>query len=97
MLTYITLNELCNDIRNNIWKIPKDVVGVVAVPRSGFIPAGIIAEHLNVGITPLDNFLRADDPSDAFGVHGSRPLRKDASYKKILIVDDTCYAGGSIS
>ena len=97
MLTYITLGELCRDIRNNLWKIPQDVAGIVAVPRSGFIPASIIAEFLNVGIAPLNNFLEADDIATVFDNHGSRPLRKDDSYKKILVIDDTCFAGATMS
>lgn len=97
MIEYITIDQLHNDIRNNIHKIPKDIFGVVGIPRSGMIPASIISEYLNVGLCSIDTFLSCDIDK-AFKSHGNRMLRTkiNNSTKKILIVDDTCYNGKSL-
>lgn len=90
-MIYITYQDLCFDIRSNLWKIPHDVCGVVGVPRSGMLAASIIAEYLNVGLASLDALV-AD--SDALQRHGGRRLRNTEG-NKLLVVDDTCYCGNA--
>ncbi|MBO4657939.1 MAG: hypothetical protein J5639_09230 [Bacteroidales bacterium] len=90
-MIYINYETLCKDIRNNLWKIPHDVCGVVGVPRSGMLAASIIAEYLNVGLASLDAMIT--DP-DALRRHGGRRLRQNDG-NKLLIVDDTCYWGNA--
>jgi len=85
-MIYITYEDLCRDIRQNLTKIPRDVCGVVGVPRSGMLPATIIAEYLNVPMYDLHSFKDIG--------HGGRPLHH-ASGNKYLVVDDTCYNGFS--
>lgn len=100
-MEYISYTDLTRDIRNNISKIPKDVDGVIGIPRSGMLPATIIAEYLNVGLTTLLNFVEKykDEIENGykaiFNEHGNRRLNNN-SYKKILVVDDTCFNGKSI-
>ncbi|MBW9393711.1 phosphoribosyltransferase [Enterobacter roggenkampii] len=69
---------------------------VVGIPRSGMIPASIIALNLNLPLASLDDLL--DNKSIKHGI--TRKMKKiyenyqDA--KKILIVDDSVYSGDSI-
>lgn len=94
MIAYISFNNLCQDIRENLWKIPRDVIGVVGIPRSGMLPATIISEYLNVGLSSIDELVsNANNPKCIFqNNHGSRYI-DSAQTNKILVVDDTCYHG----
>ena len=92
MIAYITFSDMCRDIRENLWKIPRDVCGVVGIARSGLLPATVISELLNVGLTSLGELITCGDLERAFSDHGGRPMRTEQG-KKILIVDDTCFAG----
>lgn len=87
-MIYITYEDLCCDIRENLTKIPRDVCGVVGVPRSGMLPATIIAEYLNVPMFDLHSLVEIG--------HGGRPLRRTAG-NKLLVVDDTCFHGNSLT
>lgn len=99
-MLYISFNDLVNDIRNNFYKIrnfegDSQFCGVLGVPRSGMIPASIIAEMLNVGFASVNEFIEKD--FDAFNNHGARLLNKfNTERKKILVIDDTCYYGNSL-
>ena len=57
MIHYITISDMSNDIRINFDKIPKNIGGVITIPRSGTIPGSMIAEHLNVGLCNIDMFV----------------------------------------
>ena len=46
-MTYKSYEDLSDCIRRNAWKIPQDVDLIVGVPRSGMIPALMLAELLN--------------------------------------------------
>ena len=91
-MIYITYEELCRDVRRNIHRIPRDVCGVIGCPRSGMMPASIIAEYLNVGLTTLDTAIAVGSVEDALSEHGHRRLRNSES-KKLLVVEDTCSHG----
>lgn len=90
-MKYITLSDLASTIRNNLYRIPHDIDFVMGVPRSGMIVASIIAEFINVPLIDLDSFVFGASPS------GGRRLRyvteSDRTVKRVLVVDDTMYAG----
>lgn len=87
-MIYITYEDLCRDIRENLTKIPRDICGVVGVPRSGMLPATIIAEYLNVPMFDLHSLVEIG--------HGGRPLKRTTG-NKLLVVDDTCFHGNSLT
>lgn len=93
MIEYLTLNNICKDIRENLWKIPRDILGVVGVPRSGMLPATIISEFLNVGLADINELIIDKNPIETFQInHGGRFVNPTYG-NKILVVDDTCFAG----
>lgn len=94
MIPYIKISDLSKAIMENFHKIPKDIIGVVGIMRSGMIPATIIAERLNVGLATLDEFVSVG--KDIFKRHGVRKLRDTNAGGKILVVDDTCFNGLSL-
>lgn len=86
-LEFRTFGDLAHCIRAHLHKIPADVDLVVGLPRSGMIPAYTIALFLNKKCCSLDEFLSGTNIS-----HGDRPL-VDATPRKVLVVDDSCYSG----
>lgn len=93
-MKYITLNDLNNTIRKNICKIDHDIDCVIAVPRSGMIPGSIISEFLNVPLIDINSFCEGLTPTG--GNRLKLVQREDRERKKLLVIDDTCYSGGSM-
>ena len=52
---------MSNIIRNNINKVPDDVLLIVGNPRSGMIAGLMIAETLNLPCVDLEKFLSTDN------------------------------------
>lgn len=91
-MKYITLSDLANTIRNNIYKIPHDIDFVIGVPRSGMICASIISEFINVPLIDINGFINGQE------LDGGRRLSKidRKNSGKVLVVDDTVFSGASI-
>ena len=90
-MKYITLSDLSNTIRKNIWKRPRDIDFIITIPRSGTIAGSIISEFLNVPLIDIDSFVAGVKP------YGGGRLRyynkKEHNTKRVLVVDDTVYSG----
>lgn len=79
-MLYISYEKLILDIRQNLHKIPKDILGVIGIPRSGMIPASILSESLNVGLCSINEFIK--NGSDCFKHnHGNRKIKENNSKK----------------
>ena len=92
-MRYVTISELRDIIRRNLWKIPHDIDLVVGVPRSGMLPASMIALYLNKRLTDLDSFLEGRVMScgnTGWWHDDGKP------FSKILIVDDSIQFGRAI-
>lgn len=92
---YITTAQLIRDCKNLL--LPQlaglKLKGVVGIPRSGMLPASMIAMWLNVPIYFLDpqNNLLPMSGATKFG--GIRMLNYKGSNGSLLVIDDTVYAG----
>ena len=62
-MKYITLSELSKTIRENLWKIPRDIDFIITIPRSGTIAGAIISEFLNVPMIEIDAFINGVKPT----------------------------------
>lgn len=91
-MIYISYQDLANTIRKNLWKIPEDINIIVGVPRSGMIPALMIAEYLNKYVTDLDSFINGN----LFSVGRRGKNIRNGTPNKILVVDDTVWNGDSM-
>lgn len=90
-MKYITLSDLANTIRTNIWKIPRDIDFIISIPRSGTICASIISEFLNVPLIDIDSFIAGVKP---YGGGRLRHYNKKAhNTNRVLVVDDTVFSG----
>lgn len=93
-MKYITINDLTDTIKKNLWKIPNDVDVIIGIPRSGMLCASIIASYLNIPLIDVNSFANGMQP---WG--GSRVHYFDASHKKtnkVLVIDDTVFTGRAI-
>ena len=88
MLNFKSYYDLSRDIAANIQKLPQ-VDMVVGVPKSGLIPATMIASFLNVSMIDLDSFLFSF--SKRKGVRKQRPTAQ--TRERVLIVDDSVNTG----
>lgn len=87
-MNFRSIKDLRDDIKNHLLiKLPRDIGMVYGVPRSGLLPASIIATALGVDL----------------GMVGGPPLsgvRKDIFVRKpgnkVLLVDDSIYGGGAM-
>ena len=84
---------MADTIRRNLWKIPQDVDLIVGVPRSGMIPALMIAELLNKRCATLDEFVAGREMS--CGAR-QRLMAPHEDIRKVLIIDDTVNKGGAM-
>lgn len=91
-MNYKRYEDLSDCIRRNIWKIPQDVDLIVGVPRSGMIPALMIAELLNKRCCDIDSFVEGK----VFSCGGRGNLIKKTDITKVLVLDDTVYGGGAM-
>jgi uncharacterized HAD superfamily protein len=82
-------------IARNLWKLPADVDLIAGIPRSGLMAANMLALHLNLPLTALDELLEGR-------VLGSgRRLSTDRASliqtaRKIAVVDDSIFSGSEM-
>lgn len=55
-IEYRSIVDMNNIIVKNLQKLPHDIDLVVGIPRSGMLPANLIALYLNKPFTDIDSF-----------------------------------------
>lgn len=94
-LSFRTVQDLTDLIRDRISILPEDIDLVVGIPRSGIIPAFLIALFLNKKACTINEFINNLEPLNGY----TRPVRENEiknRKQKVLIVDDSIYSGKSI-
>ena len=86
--------DLSMTIKNNIFRLPNDIDLIVGIPRSGIIPAYMIALFLNKRVCSLDEFIEGNYENSNGGYRILDEKNKDV--KKVLIVDDSICTGRAI-
>lgn len=98
MIAYITYNQMMDDIRSNLWKIPRDTDLVLSIPRSGNLVAAIITKFLNVRMMTIQDFckiIKSGGGQEELlkNCFKGKALTLDKKFTNILVVDDTVYSG----
>lgn len=76
-------------ISRNLWKLDRDKFDiVVGIPRSGMIPASIIATYLQMPLATLEGYCA--------GIAHGRSGKPVHASDRILLVDDTSNKGGAM-
>jgi len=83
---WVSTLDLVVDTYQLAAKLPRGIDAVVGIPRSGIIPASILATHLHVPLYSL---------ADGVMVHTGQGSRLDAAgdHQRVLVVDDTVMNG----
>lgn len=100
MLEYRSIDDLNKLIAQNLGRFDSDLDLIVGVPRSGMLPATILALYLNLPLTDLDSYINNDPVSggqrlDSIMRHRI-PAHKE-SRRKVLVIDDSLYSGSAMS
>lgn len=80
-------------ILKNLHKLPRDLDLIVGIPRSGMLPANLIALYLNKPFTDIDSFIEGK-------IYSSGERGKDLNSQnihKILLMDDSINSGNAMS
>ncbi|SHN07933.1 Phosphoribosyl transferase domain-containing protein [Fibrobacter sp. UWR3] len=91
-INYRSISDLNETIIRNLHKFPHDVDFVVGVPRSGMMPANLIALYLNKPLTDVDSFVEGRIYSS--GERGNFAVTTGS--RKVLIVDDSINSGSAL-
>ncbi len=91
-MNFVSHRRLLEDVRGWANQLPEDLVAVAGVPRSGLLPATLLALHRNLHLVSLDELIRGEQP-------WQMPLRRGVPARqtgRVLVVDDTVNTGGTI-
>lgn len=91
-MNYRNIFDLNNVILKHLNIIPRDIDLIVGIPRSGMLPANLLALYLNKPYTDIHSFVnghiyKAGERGQFFDVN---------QYKKILVIDDSIASGNAI-
>lgn len=92
-MNYRTISDLNQLILKRLYILPRDFDLIVGIPRSGMLPANLLALYLNRPYTDLDSFInghiyKAGERGQFFDIK---------QFRKILIVDDSVASGSALS
>lgn len=94
-VNFVSYRDLYRDTLDLERRLPRDIVGVIGVPRSGMLPASIIALHRNI---PLLSIVQPSSPAEDHKVMWLDSGRRHCEYAvgKLLLVDDSIYMGSAM-
>lgn len=96
---YVKTSRMIEDCKNLL--LPQvyglNLKGVLGVPRSGMLPASMLAMWLNLPLYYLDEDNNLKILTGATGFGGARMKNYKEKNGKLLVVDDTIYAGRAMN
>lgn len=96
-MNYKNFANVSTDIRKNIFKIQDTQYDlVVGLPRSGMIPAYMIALHLNIEVTDLGSLIENIPLKKGSTRKSKKDFNLPQQAMKILLVDDSIDTGNSL-
>ncbi|MFC0710508.1 phosphoribosyltransferase family protein [Azorhizophilus paspali] len=96
-MNFISYAALSDDIRGNLHRLhDRRIDLVVGIPRSGMIPAYMIALYLNLGCLDLESFCRNESPANGGTRSPGKPLARAWDAQTVLLVDDSIASGKSM-
>jgi uncharacterized HAD superfamily protein/hypoxanthine phosphoribosyltransferase len=89
---YRNVRDLNNTILKGLTIIPRDIDLIVGVPRSGMLPANLLALYLNRPYTDIHSFLNGH----IYKAGARSQFFDTGEFKKILVVDDSVASGAAL-
>lgn len=95
-MRYRSFVDLSRTVQDNLHRIPRDVDLVVGVPRSGLLPASMVALALNLPLADIDGFVAGRMLSAGNTRRRGLFDQSIEEFRRILVVDDSVRTGGSM-
>lgn len=92
-MNYRNINDLNTTILKKLHLIPRDIDLVVGIPRSGMLPANLLALYLNLPYTDIHSFLQGF----TYKSGARKQFFSENEFKKILVVDDSIASGAALN
>lgn len=101
MLEYRSVEDTNRLLVNNLGRFNLDLDLIVGIPRSGMIPATLLALYLNLPLMDLDTFVNGGEVSGGWRTEiASRTKQNSTSRQKfdrVLVIDDSVGSGRAMS
>ena len=91
-MNYRSINDLNETILRKLHLIPRGIDLIVGVPRSGMLPANLLALYLNLPYTDIHSFIKGF----VYKAGARRQFFDTSDYKNILVVDDSIASGNAL-
>lgn len=92
-MNYRSIIDLNNTILAQLHLIPRDIDLVVGIPRSGMLPANLMALYLNLPFTDVHSFIKGY----IYKSGARKQFFNSSQYKNILVVDDSIASGSALN
>ena len=92
-MEYRNIADLNKIILKRLSILPRDFDLIVGVPRSGMLPANLLALYLNRPYTDIDSFLNGH----IYKAGARSQFFDKKEFKKILVVDDSVASGSALN
>jgi uncharacterized HAD superfamily protein/hypoxanthine phosphoribosyltransferase len=96
MIGYVSVAQLASVVRDNLHLVPRDVDLVVGIPRSGMIPAHLLALYMNRLVVDLETFLANGAAGHGRTRSPGAGIREPFAARHVLLVDDSMSSGKSM-
>lgn len=90
---YRSIADLNNIILQKLYTIPRDFDLIVGVPRSGMLPANLLALYLNRPYTDIHSFMNGH----IYKAGARSQFFEGKENKKVLVVDDSVASGSALN
>lgn len=95
-MRYRSFVDLSRTVQENLHRIPRDVDLVVGIPRSGLLPATMVALALNLPMADIEGFIAGRTLGTGHTRRRNSFDRSAREFRRILVVDDSVRTGNSI-
>ena len=92
-MNYRNFADLNETILKRLYIIPRDIDLVVGIPRSGMIPANLLALYLNKPFTDLESFINGH----IYKAGERQQFFDNSEIRNVLIVDDSLASGNALN
>lgn len=93
-MEYRSFADLAETVFFNAHAIPEDVDLIVGIPRSGLLPANLLAVQLHKPLLDLESYL--DGRAPVVGRTARETIDENVRPRRVLIVDDSIASGESM-
>lgn len=91
-----TVADLARTVLEGLDRLPEDIDLVAGIPRSGMLPAALIALHLNVPLTDVGALLEGRVHETGMTRRTERSAPGPVAARHVLVVDDLTGSGGTV-